>query len=224
MFYEWKNTILQMHLYIYVHLPLVLYIECMKGSNLNEDTFMHVHAFVYTQLNFTYNAHTHTHTQQQQGQMGYPTLLPSACLPQSVTNPPTTLPPQYDTNFNPSYSPSLPNTFQSFAANNFNGLLPQQLNQSLIAVDMPVNHTSIPHSKHTGLNIGGLDQHRFMVGGPLSGAFPGHEVARAIGVPLVVTGRNDTGIVENSPVYKKSRKRRYSETGTDMQGRNTQSI
>ena len=156
------------------------------------------------------------HAQQQQGQMGYPTLLPSACLSQSVTNPPTTLPPQYDTNFNQTYSPSFPGTFQSFAAN---GLLPQQLNQGLIAVDMPAS-TSLAQSKHAGINIGGLDQHhRFMVGGPLSGAIPSHEVARAIGVPLVVTGRNDAGAIENGPSYKKPRKRLYSETSSEMQGK-----
>lgn len=155
--------------------------------------------------------------QQQQGQIGYPALLPSACLPQSITNPPTTLPPQYDT---PSYSPSLSSTLQTFtpvAANKFSGLLPQQLNQSLIALDMPT-----PQSKHAALNAG-LEQPRFMVGGPLSGTLPGHEAVGSVGVPLVVTGRSDVGVggmggaMENGG-YKRSRKRPYSQANTDIQG------
>ena len=61
-----------------------------------------------------------------------------------------------------------------------------------------------------------------MVGAPLSGALPGHEVARAVssvGVPLVVAGGSDAGVgaMEGS-AYKRSRKRPYSEANTDTQG------
>lgn len=151
--------------------------------------------------------------------MGYPTLLPSACLPQSaVANPPTTLPPQYD-NFSTSYTPSL----QSFSTSSkFNGLLPHQLNQGLIALDVPM--TTVSQSK-PGMNNLGLDQHRFMVG---AGALPGHEVARAVGsvgVPLVVAGRSDPGVgamvgaVDNGGSYKRPRKRSYSQANADVQGR-----
>ena len=82
-----------------------------------------------------------------------------------------------------------------------------------------------PHSKHAGLNVG-FEQPRFMVGGPLSGTLPGHEVAQAVGsvgVPLVVTSRSDAGVgamggaMENGG-YKRSRKRPYSQANTDIQG------
>ena len=82
------------------------------------------------------------------------------------------------------------------------------------------------HGLHGGINLG-LDQHRFMVGGPLSGALPGYEVARAVGsvgVPLIVAGRSDGGIgaamggaTENN-IYKKTRKRSHSQTSNEMQG------
>ena len=165
--------------------------------------------------------------QQQQGQMGYPALLQSACLPPSVANPPTTLPPQYDTNFSQSYSPSLSSSLQSFGCAAA-GLIPPQLNQGLIAVDMPMAtaaSSAVPHSK---INIGGLDHHKFMVSGPIPGTLPNHEVARAIGgmgLPLVVTGRNEGGggggPIESggeSGGYKRARKRTYSQTNSDLQG------
>lgn len=153
--------------------------------------------------------------------MGYPALLPSACLPASVANPPTTLPPQYD-NFSQSYSPSLPSAF-GCAASKFGGLISPQLNQGgLIALDMPMAASTTPQSSKPALHNLGLDQHRFMVGAPLSGTLPGHEVARAVssvGVPLVVAGGNDAGVgaMEGS-AYKRSRKRPYSEANTDTQG------
>ena len=163
--------------------------------------------------------------QQQQSQMGYPALLQSACLPPSVANPPTTLPPQYDTNFSQSYSPSLSTSLQSFGCAAA-GLIPPQLNQGLIAVDMPMA-AAVPLSSgsqhHSKINIGGLDHHhKFMVSGPIPGALPNHEVARAIGgmgLPLVVTGQSEGGDGggENGG-YKRARKRTYSQTNQDMQG------
>ena len=88
--------------------------------------------------------------------------------------------------------------------------------------------TTTPQSKQGCVNLG-LD-HRFMVGGPLSGALPGHEVARAVGnvgVPLVIAGRSDVGVgamggsVESGSAYKRSRKRSYSQTNNDTQGKET---
>lgn len=170
-------------------------------------------------------------SQKQQSQIGYPAL---ACLPPSVANPPTTLPPQYEPNLPQSYSPSLAGSLQSFGC--AAGLIPPQFNQGLIALDMPMSAATasssssspalLPQSK---LNMGGFDPNRFMVGGPIPGSLPNHEVARAIGgmgMPLVVAGRNEPGgaggIVEGSSGeggngYKRQRKRTYSQTNQDMQ-------
>ena len=166
----------------------------------------------------------HTALQQQQGQMSYPTLLPSACLPQSVANPPTTLPPQYD-NFTTTYAPSFSNGLPSLCGGNkFNGMIPPHLNQGVIALDMPsAAAAQTKHSLHSGLNM----DHGFMVGGQLQGALPGHEVARAVGsvgVPLVISGQSDrrmgatmAGARGDSASgrdngYKRVRKRSYSQT------------
>ena len=62
-----------------------------------------------------------------------------------------------------------------------------------------------------------------MVGGPIPGTLPNHEVARAIGgmgLPLVVTGQSEGGEGGGGEGggYKRARKRTYSQTNQDMSG------
>ena len=85
-----------------------------------------------------------------------------------------------------------------------------------------VSSSTVPQSKGGGVNIGGLDpHHRFMVGAPIPGTLPGHDIARAIGgvsVPLVVAGRNERGAIREGGEFKRARKRTFSQTNQDLQG------
>ena len=125
--------------------------------------------------------------------MGYPALMPSACLPPSLPSPPTTLPPQYD------ISSAHTSTFGSglvytTTANKFPSLTSHALNHGIVAVDMP---TSV-HAKYnpTGLGIG-LDPNGYMIGGSLSGALQGQDIVRAVSsvsVHPARVGRDDGGM------------------------------
>ena len=77
------------------------------------------------------------------------------------------------------------------------------------------------NAKYSSNGVGiGVDQNGFMVGGPLSGALPGQEVARAVGsvsVLPVIAGRSEAGVGNGGSEgdrngQRRVRKRSYSQT------------